>query len=70
MVTETIPQLKSLSLAKKRLLIAELLGEVFGEPVLESELTEALEARVTHFRRNPDTGRKWVDVKAKLRAKK
>ena len=70
MVTETIPQLKSLSLAKKRVLIAELLGEVFGEPVQEPELADALAARIAHFRRNPGSGRSWADVKAKLRSKK
>ena len=70
MVTETIPQLKSLSLAKKRLLISELLSEVFGEPVEEPELADALAARVAHYRRNPDSGRTWAEVKARLRRRK
>ena len=70
MVTETIPQLKSLSLAKKRRLIAELLDDVFGEQVREPELAGALAARLAHFRRNPDSARNWTEVKARLRGKK
>ena len=66
-VTGTIPQLKSLSLAKKRPLISGLLGEVFGEPVVEPDLADALAARVAHYRRNPDSGRTWAEVKARLR---
>ncbi|MEQ1860073.1 MAG: hypothetical protein ABMA13_09065 [Chthoniobacteraceae bacterium] len=70
MVTETIPQLKSLSLAKKRRLISELLDEVFGEPVREAELSDALAARVAHYHRNPRSARSWSAVKARLRRKK
>ena len=70
MVTETIPQLKSLSLAKKRRLISELLDEVYGEPVQEPELAEALAARLAHARRNPSSVRSWAGVKARLRGRK
>ena len=70
MVTETIPQLKSLSLAKKRVLISELLGEVFGEPVQEPEVSAALEARLAHYRGHPGSARNWTEVKAGLRRKK
>ena len=70
MVTETIPQIKSLSLAKKRALISELVGEVFGEPVQEPELADALETRLAHYRRHPGSARSWAEVKAGLRRKK
>jgi hypothetical protein len=67
MVTETIPQLKSLSLAKKRLLISELLAEVYGEPVRDREVSDALSARLKHYRENPGTAKTWTEVKARLR---
>jgi len=70
MVTETIPQLKSLSLAKKRRLISELIDEVFGSPVREPELAGALAARMARYRRHPDTARTWADVKSRLRGRK
>jgi expansin (peptidoglycan-binding protein) len=70
MVTETIPQLKTLSLAKKRRLIAELLDEVFGAPVQERTVAAALTARVAHYRRNPGSARSWAAVKTRLRRKK
>jgi hypothetical protein len=70
MVTETIPQLKLLSLAKKRRLISELLAEVYGDPVSDVELDKALAARVMHFRRNPGSARSWTEVKARLRARR
>ena len=70
MVADSIPQLKSLSLAKKRALISELLGEVFGEPVLEPGLSAALAARMTHFRKNPGSVQNWAEVKARLRGRK
>lgn len=68
MIAETIPQLKGLSLTKKRRLISELLDEVFGEPVREPELAAALAGRVAHFRKNPGSARSWASVKARLRA--
>ena len=70
MVTETIPQLKRLSLAKKRKLIAELVDEVYGEPVKEVVLARALEARIDHYRQNPESARSWSAVKARLRRRK
>jgi hypothetical protein len=70
MVTDTIPQLKALSLAKKRRLISELLDEVFGHPVREPELAAALAARIEHFRKNPGSARSWSAVKARLRSRK
>jgi hypothetical protein len=70
MVTETIPQLKTLSLAKKRRLIAELVDEVFGEPVQVTPLSQALAARVAHYHRHPDSARSWAAVKARLRRRK
>ena len=69
MVTETIPQLKTLSLAKKRRLISELLAEVYGEPVQEKAISDALEKRVEHYRENPASAKRWADVKARLRRK-
>jgi hypothetical protein len=66
MIAETIPQLKTLPLDKKRRLIAELLDEVFGEPVRERALT----ARVAHFRQHPGSARSWASVKNRLRRKK
>ncbi|HYR57997.1 MAG TPA: addiction module protein [Chthoniobacteraceae bacterium] len=70
MLTETIPQLKSLSLAKKRRLISELLDEVYGAPVTEPELANALGERLAKFRANPATARSWSEVKARLRARR
>ena len=70
MITETIPQLKTLSLDKKRRLIAELLDEVFGEAVRERVLSAALTARVAHFRRHPGSARNWTSVKNRLLRKK
>lgn len=65
MITELIPQLQSLSLAKKRVLISELLAEVYGEPVEESELASALNERIEHYRANPATGKSWAEGTAK-----
>jgi hypothetical protein len=70
MVTDTIPQLRSLSLAKKRLLISELVDEVFGGSVREPELAGSLAARLAHYRKHPQTARSWADVKAGLRGRK
>jgi hypothetical protein len=70
MVADSIPQLKSLSLAKKRRLIAELLDEVYGVPVEEREIVGALNTRVEHFRQNPGSARSWDGVKARLKKKK
>ena len=70
MITETIPQLKTLSLDKKRRLIAELLDEVFGEAVRERVLSGALTARVAHFRQHPGSARNWTSVKNRLLRKK
>ena len=70
MVTETIPQLKTLSLSQKRRLIAELVDEVYGEPVQEEELAEALEERVAHYRQHPASARSWSEEKARLRRRR
>lgn len=70
MVTDSIPQLKALSLAKKRRLISELIDDVFGQPVADRALAEALATRVEHYRKNPSSGRSWNAVKARLRARK
>ena len=67
MVTETIPQLKTLSAARKRRLIEELIAEAYGEPVKEPQLKRALQRRVAHARRNPETTISWSEVKAGLR---
>ena len=69
MVSETIPQLKTLSLARKRRLISELVDEVFGETVRRGAVANALGARIDHFRTNSDSARSWTEVKAKLRRK-
>ncbi len=70
MLADSIPQLKTLSLAKKRKLISELVDEVFGEPVRERALSKALDARLEHFRRNPGSAKTWESVKARLRRRK
>ncbi len=70
MVTETIPQLKTLSLAKKRHLIEELIAEVYGEPVKDEPIASALAARVKHYKNNPESGKSWSEVKARLRTKR
>lgn len=70
MVTETIPQLRTLSLAKKRRLIAELVSDVFGNEVQEPELVSALAARVAHYRKDRRSARSWAEVKTRLRRKK
>jgi hypothetical protein len=67
MVTETIPQLKTLSAARKRRLIEELIAEAYGEPVKEPKLENALRRRLAHARRNPGTIKSWAEVKAGLR---
>ncbi len=70
MVSETIPQLKTLSLASKRRLIHELVEQVYGEPVRRGGVADALEARVKHFRQKPGSARSWTAVKTKLRRAK
>jgi hypothetical protein len=70
MVADSIPELKNLSLAKKRRLIAELLDEVYGEAVTEPVVVKALEARMAHARRNPASVRSWEDVKVRIRRKR
>jgi hypothetical protein len=70
MLAETIPQLKTFSVAKKRRLIAELIDEVYGEPVRNPSVAAALTARVDHYRRNPGSARSWATVKARLRRKR
>jgi hypothetical protein len=67
MVTETIPQLQSLSLAKKRILISELLDEVYGETVTDEGVADALSERISRYRANPSSAKSWTDVKARLR---
>jgi len=69
MIADTIPQLKALSVSTKRRLIAELLDEIYGEPVREAALAKALDARRAHFRRNPGTAKSWAEVKARLRGR-
>ena len=69
MIADTIPQIKTLSVARKRRLIAELLDELYGDPVREGELAKALAERTAHFRRNPGSARRWAKVKARLRAR-
>ncbi len=70
MVSETIPQLKTLSLARKRRLISELVDEVYGAPVRPGGVANALAKRMDHFRQHPNSGRTWAEVKARLRRKK
>lgn len=70
MVSDAIPQLKKLSLARKRRLIAELVEEVYGEPVRGGAVSNALDARVKYFREKPDSARTWTEVKARLRRRK
>lgn len=70
MVSDTIPQLKRLSLARKRRLISELVDEVYGDPVRRGGVATALAMRMDHFRQHPDTARSWTEVKARLQRKK
>lgn len=70
MVTETIPQLKTLSLSKKRRLIEELMAEVYGEPVEAGPIASALSARLKHYENNPESAKSWSEVKARLRGKR
>lgn len=67
MITDSIPQLRTLSLAKKRRLISELLDEVFGAPVIDPAVAAALAARVAHYRKDRRSARSWAEVKARLR---
>ncbi len=69
MVTATVPQLKTLSLSKKRHLIEELVAEVYGEPVKDEPIASALAARVKHFKNNPESGKSWAEVKARRRGR-
>jgi putative addiction module component (TIGR02574 family) len=70
MVTETIPQLRALSLAKKRILISELVDEVYGSPVEDKALTAALNERIANYHANPSSAKSWTEVKARLRKKR
>lgn len=70
MVADAIPQLKTFSVAQKRKLVAELIEELWGEPVTEPKLMRALSARLARYRKNPSSARPWSEVKKRLRARK
>jgi hypothetical protein len=59
MMADSIPQLKSLSVAKKRRLIVELLDVLYGAPVKDRDVAAALGERGEHFRSTPASGRDW-----------
>lgn len=70
MVSDAIPQLKTLSAAQKRKLVAELIDELWGEPVTDPKIVRALSVRLAHYRKNPQSARPWSEVKKRLRARK
>ena len=72
MVKERYPELATLSLDDKWLLMAELEDEVMAsdasnEEPLKSEIAAKLEERYQDYQRDPDSARTWSEVRQKMR---
>jgi len=72
MVKERYPELATLSLDDKWLLVAELEDEIMAsdasnEEPLKSEIAAKLEERYQDYQRDPDSARTWSEVRQKMR---
>lgn len=71
MIAEPIPELQRLSPEEKLVLAGELWDEWAALPDAiprRDDHTELLQARLEHYRRNPESATAWEDVKARILA--
>ena len=72
MISETIPELRSLSSDQKIILAAELWREAVGPTATEPNpaLVQALRERLDYFREHPDEVSTWEAVRARIVSRK
>jgi putative addiction module component (TIGR02574 family) len=66
---ERIPQLQTLSPADKLALVTELWDDLASNPAdipIRADQTREVERRLEEYRRNPDLGATWEEVKARI----
>ena len=71
MIAATIPELKSLSLGEKLILVGELWDELAAQPSAfppREDHIKVLQERLEHYRRQPEDLGAWEDVKARILA--
>lgn len=70
MILEQFPGVRGLSTGDKWLLAEELWEELVPEADVERDeaIQKLIEARMEHYRRNPDTAVSWETVKQKIQA--
>jgi putative addiction module component (TIGR02574 family) len=69
MVTEKIPQLKTLSSEEKLILVGELWDQLAADPAAfpkRDDHVELLEARLAHFREHANDVLAWEEVKKRI----
>ena len=71
MIAETIPELKSLSLGEKLILVGELWDELAAQPAAfppREDHIRVLQERLENYRQHPEDVIAWEDVKARILA--
>lgn len=71
MIAETIPELKTLSLGQKLILVGELWDELAAQPGAfppREDHIKILQERLEHYRQHPEDVIAWEDVKARILA--
>jgi putative addiction module component (TIGR02574 family) len=66
---ERIPELRTLSPSEKLTLVTELWDDLASNPEdipITSEQIEEVERRLEEYRKNPDLGSSWEEVKARI----
>ena len=69
MIAEKIPELKSLSLEEKLILVGELWDELAAQPDAfppRQDHINLLKERLEHYRQNPADVVAWEEVKARI----
>jgi putative addiction module component (TIGR02574 family) len=69
MITERIPELRSLSQEEKLILVGELWDELAAEPEAfppREDHIKLLKERLEHYRQHPEDVLAWEDVKTRI----